>query len=214
MRKITVNVLILISLFILVGCTHEHEYTEEVVAPTCTESGYTIFTCECGQTHNGLEVDALGHSFSEWIITKEATFDEKGSKERDCSACKEKEVEDVPEKKIEIYDYIKQAVIDDIYEHTGYSHWTKDDVVILNYLGEYSGAYVAIIDGDESPIPELKGQTVGGYRFYYNDIRRSEYVSVYYNNKYSTLKSAYEEGIISDDDLKEIYDEFQKQVNN
>lgn len=68
MRKITVNVLILISLFILVGCTHEHEYTEEVVAPTCTESGYTIFTCECGQTHNGLEVDALGHSFSEWIM--------------------------------------------------------------------------------------------------------------------------------------------------
>ena len=214
MRKITVNVLILISLFILVGCTHEHEYTEEVVAPTCTESGYTIFTCECGQTHNGLEVDALGHSFSEWIITKEATFDEKGSKERDCSACKEKEVEDVPEKKIEIYDYIKQTVIDDIYEHTGYSHWTKDDVVILNYLGEYNGAHVAITKGNSSQVPEDKGSYVAGYGFYYNDSSRRELVSVHYNNKRYDLETAYEEGIISDDDLKEIYDEFQKQVNN
>ena len=96
MKKTLFIILVFTLLFTLSGCTHEHEYTEEVVAPTCTESGYTIFTCECGQTHNGLEVDALGHSFSEWTITKEATFEEKGSKERECSVCKEKEVEEIP----------------------------------------------------------------------------------------------------------------------
>lgn len=96
MKKAIFIILVFTLLFTLSGCTHEHEYTEEVIAPTCTESGYTIFTCECGQTHNGLEVDALGHSFSEWIITKEATFEEKGSKERECSVCKEKEVEEIP----------------------------------------------------------------------------------------------------------------------
>ena len=213
MKKTLFIILMFTLLFTLSGCTHEHEYTEEVVAPTCTESGYTIFTCECGQTHNGLEVDALGHSFSEWIITKEATFEEKGSKERECSVCKEKEVDDVPEKKIEIYDYIKQTVIDDIYEDTGYSTLTKEDIVILNYLGEYNGAHVAITKGNLSQIPEDKGSYVAGYGFYYNDSSRRELVSVHYNNKRYDLETAYEEGIISDDDLKEIYDEFQKQVN-
>ena len=41
---------------------HEHAYGEGVVtAPTCTEAGYTTFTCECGYSYTGNAVDALGH---------------------------------------------------------------------------------------------------------------------------------------------------------
>ena len=43
------------------GCNHN--YTAAVVAPTCTEKGYTTYTCNiCGDTYNGDEVAALGHN--------------------------------------------------------------------------------------------------------------------------------------------------------
>ena len=40
---------------------HTHDYTEVVTAPTCTEAGYTTYTCECGDTYTTDEVAALGH---------------------------------------------------------------------------------------------------------------------------------------------------------
>ena len=39
-----------------------HEYTENVFAPTCTTSGYTVFTCNlCGYSYEGNKTDAKGH---------------------------------------------------------------------------------------------------------------------------------------------------------
>ena len=38
-------------------------------------------------------IPAAGHKFGEWIVTKEATETEEGSKERICSVCGAKEVE-------------------------------------------------------------------------------------------------------------------------
>lgn len=43
--------------------THTHSYSETVTAPTCTENGYTIFTCECGDSYSGADTDALGHAY-------------------------------------------------------------------------------------------------------------------------------------------------------
>ena len=57
---------------------HEHSYTEEVTAPTCTEKGYTSHTCRCGETYKDTYVDALGHDWGEWTTTKEATEEEEG----------------------------------------------------------------------------------------------------------------------------------------
>ena len=42
---------------------HEHSYEVVVTAPTCTEEGYTTYTCECGDTYVDNKVDALGHTF-------------------------------------------------------------------------------------------------------------------------------------------------------
>ena len=39
-----------------------HSYEAVVTAPTCTESGYTTYTCACGDTYTGDETDALGHT--------------------------------------------------------------------------------------------------------------------------------------------------------
>lgn len=46
---------------------HDHIFTTEVTPPTCTEKGYTTYTCECGHIEKKDYVDALGHDFSgEW----------------------------------------------------------------------------------------------------------------------------------------------------
>ena len=38
-----------------------HTYVAASVAPTCTEKGYTIYTCHCGDSYAGSFVDANGH---------------------------------------------------------------------------------------------------------------------------------------------------------
>ena len=39
-----------------------HTYTTAVTAPTCTEQGYTTYTCNCGETYIGNYVNATGHA--------------------------------------------------------------------------------------------------------------------------------------------------------
>ncbi|MBP3699230.1 MAG: hypothetical protein J6J01_07105 [Oscillospiraceae bacterium] len=43
--------------------THEHSHEAVVTAPTCTEAGYTTYTCSCGNSYVVDEVAALGHTY-------------------------------------------------------------------------------------------------------------------------------------------------------
>lgn len=43
---------------------HTHSYTGTVTAPTCTEKGYTTYTCTCGDSYVDDYVDALGHAYN------------------------------------------------------------------------------------------------------------------------------------------------------
>ena len=70
---------------------HEHAYSEAVTAATCTEDGFTTYTCECGDTYVGDRVEATGHSWGEWVTTKEPTEAATGTAERTCSGCGSKE---------------------------------------------------------------------------------------------------------------------------
>ena len=59
-------------------------------AATCTEAGYTgDDVCKvCGKTvKQGESIPALGHSWSEWEVTKPATKEEDGAMQRVCSVC-------------------------------------------------------------------------------------------------------------------------------
>lgn len=72
--------------------THKCEYKAvEVVDPTCTEGGYTVYACECGDTYNADETEATGHAWGEWEVTVEATVDAGGEETRVCATCGEKE---------------------------------------------------------------------------------------------------------------------------
>ncbi len=48
---------------VTVTAPHVHQYTAVVTAPTCTEQGYTTYTCACGDSYKGDYVAAKGHSY-------------------------------------------------------------------------------------------------------------------------------------------------------
>ena len=53
---------------------HEHQYGEGVVtAPTCTEAGYTTYTCSCGHSYTDSEVAALGHKYEAAVTAPTCT---------------------------------------------------------------------------------------------------------------------------------------------
>ena len=43
--------------------THTHNYTNTVVAPTCTTDGYTLHECACGDSYQDNNVSKLGHAY-------------------------------------------------------------------------------------------------------------------------------------------------------
>ena len=50
---------------------HTHQYVETVTKSTCTEKGYTTYTCSvCGDSYKGSYTDALGHSYVGGICTR------------------------------------------------------------------------------------------------------------------------------------------------
>ena len=68
----------------------DHQYVSAVTAPTCTERGYTTYTCtECGNSYKDSYVSALGHDWDDGEVVKNATCTEKGEKIRVCKTCGE-----------------------------------------------------------------------------------------------------------------------------
>ena len=64
-----------------------HEYASEVTAADCTTGGFTVFTCDCGDTYTGDNTEALGHDLGAWEILEPSTCTESGTMRRECSCC-------------------------------------------------------------------------------------------------------------------------------
>ena len=47
-----------------------HSHNAVVTAPTCLDKGYTTHTCHCGDTYVDTYVDALGHSFTNYLYRR------------------------------------------------------------------------------------------------------------------------------------------------
>ena len=56
-----------------------HNYVEKVTSPTCLKDGYTTHTCSvCDASYVSDITEALGHSWGEWQVIKDATKTEDG----------------------------------------------------------------------------------------------------------------------------------------
>lgn len=62
-----------------------HSYSKTVVPPTCTDEGYTLYSCGiCGESYRSDTVKAKGHSYGDWTITQQPTCSEDGMMFRKC----------------------------------------------------------------------------------------------------------------------------------
>lgn len=43
--------------------THTHSFIPTTIDPTCTESGYVIYECDCGSSYRGDDIPATGHQW-------------------------------------------------------------------------------------------------------------------------------------------------------
>ena len=77
-----------------------HNYVAgAAVAPSCTTSGYTPYTCSrCSDTYNVYDDSkpATGHAWGEWAVTKAPTETTDGEQTRTCSKCGATETAPVP----------------------------------------------------------------------------------------------------------------------
>lgn len=64
---------------------HIHSYENTVVGPTCTEDGYTLCTCSCGDSYKAETVPAAGHSYESTVVDE--TYTEQGYTQYTCSVC-------------------------------------------------------------------------------------------------------------------------------
>ena len=62
-------VIALLTTVVACGDSHTHDYKQMVTHATCTERGYTTFTCACGDSYVGNYVNSTGHAYNE-IKTK------------------------------------------------------------------------------------------------------------------------------------------------
>ena len=87
--------------------THnEHSFDKEtVVNPTCTDKGYTLKECECGETSKTDYVLTIDHTYSDFQIRTEATTFSTGLKERICTVCGYVDTEVIPKEQITIQLY-------------------------------------------------------------------------------------------------------------
>lgn len=72
MKKVRTLSVIMVVALLFISCgysnedtdKHSHEYIESVTAPTCTERGYTTYTCGiCGDSYLDNYIDAKGHNY-------------------------------------------------------------------------------------------------------------------------------------------------------
>ena len=75
------------ALFFCACDTHTHEYVKTVVPATCSERGFTLYVCACGDTYKDDYVNMLAHTPGEWITDTEATCTASGGRHKECTVC-------------------------------------------------------------------------------------------------------------------------------
>ena len=130
----------------------DHTYVSTITAPTCTEQGYTTYTCTCGDSYVDDYVDAEGkHYFTEWSTIKEAAYNADGEESRECYKCSHVEFRSVSVSVVTFGNLGKGTTPTDKVIYTLYS----DGTMVLEGTGALFG-----IDwrGDNQPFIDYRKQ--------------------------------------------------------
>ena len=75
---------------------HVHNYyIKEEIITNCSEPVVVVYECKCGDSYSKTEIRDLDHNFSEWIVEKEPSEQEKGLQVRECLVCGHREEEEI-----------------------------------------------------------------------------------------------------------------------
>ena len=81
---------------VTVKAPHTHSYDKVVTDPTCTDKGYTTYTCACGESYKDDYKDALDHKWDNGTVTTPATEGKPGVRTYKCATCGETKTEEIP----------------------------------------------------------------------------------------------------------------------
>lgn len=96
---------------------HQHKHAPtEVIAATCSDDGYTVYVCDCGDTYNGDFTDKAKHSYEETVIPP--TTESEGYTLYMCTVCS-----------YAYKDNYTDKVVDD-----GLTKEQRNSIAMLNYL--------------------------------------------------------------------------------
>ena len=138
----------------------EHSYTAVVVAPTCTEKGYTSHTCDhCGDNYVDTEIKALGHSYT--AVVAAPTCTEKGYTSHTCDHCGDNYVD--AEIKALGHDYIAVK-----------TPQTETTPAFTTFTCETCG-YSYSVEEDDGISPVENVVILAEYGFYHNETLNSYY---------------------------------------
>ena len=95
MKKSLSILSLVLFMFFLIGCGHEHYFEKQYIDPTCIESGIIVYTCECGDTYSEKTTEPLGHEYGEWEVIQNPTMNSEGTKEQKCIRCNNTNTEQI-----------------------------------------------------------------------------------------------------------------------
>ena len=110
-----------------------HSYETEVIAPTCTAMGYTIYTCaDCGDSYTADYTDKAEHSYTANLT--EPTCTEHGFTTYTCSVCRDEYISDYTEKLQHDYNAVVTSPTCTAMGFTTYTCTVCGD----SYVGDYT----------------------------------------------------------------------------
>ena len=143
-----------------------------VTKPTCTEKGYTTHTYPSGKSYTDTYVDALGHSWGDWVRTVSPTLTSTGKEVRTCSVCGETETRTV-EKLASAY-----SLGADMSKYQGDVNWdalaSYVDYVVLRLSYDANGVTLNGVSHVDSKLVSYydeassRGLEIGAYWFMYD----------------------------------------------
>ena len=142
---------------------HTHSYTESVTAPTCTEKGYTTYTCSCGHSYADNFKDALTHKWDTGVVTTAATHMMEGVKTYTCANCQETRTEAIA--KIAEHTWTNWEAMEDGKNHTrtcecgeketeahAWSDWAEKDAGTYTRECADCGAAQSMVIPEDKPV--------------------------------------------------------------